>query len=223
MIKKQPIKQATRMQTQANDQQEIVTQTKLASIQNTLQIKLSVMEHLGWFIDIRHEIASATISQTNEKVAIKKVFQDSCLQEIIKILGTPTIEQVKQMNPMHKEFKFPQIRNHSWSKVFQKFKPDPLFVDLISKIMLDQDPQKHCLILFSMKQDMKSLEFQKYNYDQGFGNLMKIFSRVKLWNRHHFQWQYMLNSICFWQFMVLKYWRFKIQQSIDSINGRFQN
>ncbi|CAD8188191.1 unnamed protein product [Paramecium pentaurelia] len=58
------------------------------------------------------------------------------LVEIIKILGTPTLEQVKLMNPMHKEFKFPQIKSHPWNKVFQKFKPDPLFVDLISKIML---------------------------------------------------------------------------------------
>lgn len=29
------------------------------------------------------------------------------LVEIIKILGTPSIEQVKQMNPAHKDFKFP--------------------------------------------------------------------------------------------------------------------
>jgi len=41
------------------------------------------------------------------------------LVEIIKILGTPTLEQVKLMNPMHKEFKFPQIKNHPWNKVIQ--------------------------------------------------------------------------------------------------------
>jgi glycogen synthase kinase 3 beta len=39
------------------------------------------------------------------------------LVEIIKILGTPTIEQIKLMNPSHSEFKFPQIKSHPWTKV----------------------------------------------------------------------------------------------------------
>jgi glycogen synthase kinase 3 beta len=40
------------------------------------------------------------------------------LVEIIKILGTPTIDQVKLMNPQHTEFKFPPIKAHPWNKVF---------------------------------------------------------------------------------------------------------
>lgn len=40
------------------------------------------------------------------------------LVEIIKILGTPTREQIKQMNPTYQEFKFPSIRAHPWNKVF---------------------------------------------------------------------------------------------------------
>ena len=39
------------------------------------------------------------------------------LVEIIKILGTPTQEQVKIMNPKAEEFKFPNIKSHSWTKV----------------------------------------------------------------------------------------------------------
>lgn len=39
------------------------------------------------------------------------------LVEIIKILGTPTMEQVKLMNPSQTEFKFPQIKAHPWNKV----------------------------------------------------------------------------------------------------------
>lgn len=39
------------------------------------------------------------------------------LVEIIKVLGTPTREQIKEMNPSYTEFKFPQIRAHPWSKV----------------------------------------------------------------------------------------------------------
>ena len=39
------------------------------------------------------------------------------LVEIIKILGTPTFDQVKAMNPDYKEFKFPNIKPFQWSKV----------------------------------------------------------------------------------------------------------
>ena len=36
------------------------------------------------------------------------------LVEIIKVLGTPTREQIKEMNPNYTEFKFPQIKAHPW-------------------------------------------------------------------------------------------------------------
>ncbi|VDQ07517.1 unnamed protein product, partial [Trichobilharzia regenti] len=39
------------------------------------------------------------------------------LVEIIKVLGTPSREQIHEMNPDYREFKFPQIKPHSWSKV----------------------------------------------------------------------------------------------------------
>lgn len=41
------------------------------------------------------------------------------LVEIIKILGTPTKEQLLSMNPNYTEFKFPQIKAHPWQKVFK--------------------------------------------------------------------------------------------------------
>ncbi|KAI8490177.1 Glycogen synthase kinase-3 beta, partial [Branchiostoma belcheri] len=40
------------------------------------------------------------------------------LVEIIKVLGTPTREQIREMNPNYQEFKFPQIKPHPWNKVF---------------------------------------------------------------------------------------------------------
>ncbi|XP_023705269.1 protein kinase shaggy isoform X5 [Cryptotermes secundus] len=40
------------------------------------------------------------------------------LVEIIKVLGTPTREQIREMNPNYTEFKFPQIKSHPWQKVF---------------------------------------------------------------------------------------------------------
>ncbi|KAJ8540087.1 hypothetical protein K7X08_026476 [Anisodus acutangulus] len=39
------------------------------------------------------------------------------LVEIIKILGTPTREEIRCMNPNYTEFKFPQIKAHPWHKL----------------------------------------------------------------------------------------------------------
>lgn len=39
------------------------------------------------------------------------------LVEIIKVLGTPTREQIRTMNPNYMEHKFPQIKPHPFSKV----------------------------------------------------------------------------------------------------------
>jgi len=39
------------------------------------------------------------------------------LVEIIKVLGTPTREEIKAMNSNYTEFKFPQIKAHPWNKV----------------------------------------------------------------------------------------------------------
>lgn len=55
------------------------------------------------------------------------------LIEIIKILGTPTREEIQAMNPNHRSFKFPQIKPHPWNKVFRKAPPDA--IDLVSKFL----------------------------------------------------------------------------------------
>ena len=34
-----------------------------------------------------------------------------------QVLGTPTREQIREMNPNYTEFKFPQIKAHPWTKV----------------------------------------------------------------------------------------------------------
>ncbi len=41
------------------------------------------------------------------------------LVEIIKVLGTPTKEQIRKMNSNYTEFKFPQIKAHPWNKVWE--------------------------------------------------------------------------------------------------------
>jgi len=42
------------------------------------------------------------------------------LVEIIKVLGTPTREQIRTMNPNYMEHKFPQIKPHPFNKVGEK-------------------------------------------------------------------------------------------------------
>ncbi|KAK8565849.1 hypothetical protein V6N13_020927 [Hibiscus sabdariffa] len=67
------------------------------------------------------------------------------LVEIIKILGTPTREEIKCMNPDYNEFKFPQIKAHPWHKIFQKQLP-PEAVDLVSRL-LQYSPNLRCTAL----------------------------------------------------------------------------
>lgn len=43
------------------------------------------------------------------------------LVEIIKVLGTPTRDQIRTMNPNYMEHKFPQIKPHPFSKVRTSF------------------------------------------------------------------------------------------------------
>ncbi|KAI7748438.1 hypothetical protein M8C21_007596 [Ambrosia artemisiifolia] len=56
------------------------------------------------------------------------------LVEIIKVLGTPTREEIKCMNPNYKEYKFPQIKAHPWHKILHKRTP-PEAVDLVSRLL----------------------------------------------------------------------------------------
>lgn len=53
------------------------------------------------------------------------------LVEIIKVLGTPSKEDILGMNPNYNEFRFPQIKSHPWSKVFDAT-VDADAIDLVS-------------------------------------------------------------------------------------------
>ncbi|KAJ0244432.1 Shaggy-related protein kinase gamma [Hirschfeldia incana] len=64
------------------------------------------------------------------------------LVEIVKVLGTPTREEIKCMNPNYTEFKFPQIKAHPWHKTFHKRMP-PEAVDLVSRL-LQYSPNLRC-------------------------------------------------------------------------------
>nr|XP_004240041.1 shaggy-related protein kinase epsilon [Solanum lycopersicum] len=67
------------------------------------------------------------------------------LVEIIKILGTPTREEIRCMNPNYTEFKFPQIKAHPWHKIFQRKIPREA-VDLASRL-LQYSPTLRCTAL----------------------------------------------------------------------------
>ncbi|XP_022748392.1 shaggy-related protein kinase alpha-like isoform X1 [Durio zibethinus] len=67
------------------------------------------------------------------------------LVEIIKVLGTPTREEIKCMNPNYTEFKFPQIKAHPWHKIFHRRMP-PEAVDLVSRL-LQYSPNLRCTAL----------------------------------------------------------------------------
>jgi len=56
------------------------------------------------------------------------------LVEVIKVLGTPTREQIREMNPNYTEFKFPQIKSHPWQKVFRTRTP-PEAINLVSRLL----------------------------------------------------------------------------------------
>lgn len=63
------------------------------------------------------------------------------LVEIIKVLGTPTKEEIFAMNPHYTDFKFPLINASPWSKVFANKKACADAMDLLSR-MLVYDPAK---------------------------------------------------------------------------------
>ncbi|XP_046384135.1 glycogen synthase kinase-3 beta isoform X4 [Ischnura elegans] len=56
------------------------------------------------------------------------------LVEIIKVLGTPTREQIREMNPNYTEFKFPQIKSHPWQQIFRARTP-PEAIGLVSRLL----------------------------------------------------------------------------------------
>ncbi len=56
------------------------------------------------------------------------------LVEIIKVLGTPTLDEIQCMNQNYSEYKFPQVKPHPWSKVFRPRTPQEA-VDLVARLL----------------------------------------------------------------------------------------
>eukprot|EP01097_Dermamoeba_algensis_P004172 TRINITY_DN2765_c0_g1_i2.p1 TRINITY_DN2765_c0_g1~~TRINITY_DN2765_c0_g1_i2.p1 ORF type:complete len:467 (-),score=101.33 TRINITY_DN2765_c0_g1_i2:212-1417(-) len=56
------------------------------------------------------------------------------LVEIIKVLGTPSHEEIQAMNPSYTEFKFPLVKPTPWTKVYRARTP-PEAIDLVSQFL----------------------------------------------------------------------------------------
>jgi glycogen synthase kinase 3 beta len=56
------------------------------------------------------------------------------LVEIIKVLGTPTLDEIQSMNQNYTEYKFPQVKPHPWAKVFRPRTPTDA-IDLVSSFL----------------------------------------------------------------------------------------
>ncbi|CAG9313720.1 unnamed protein product [Blepharisma stoltei] len=57
------------------------------------------------------------------------------LVEIIKILGTPNREQIRDMNPSYTENNFPQVPQHPWNRVFKSRTPVDA-IDFVSRLLV---------------------------------------------------------------------------------------
>lgn len=56
------------------------------------------------------------------------------LVEIIKVLGTPSRQEIQDMNPNYTEFQFPQIKAHNWTKVFRNSVPEDA-INLLERML----------------------------------------------------------------------------------------
>ncbi|KAJ2158089.1 glycogen synthase kinase 3 [Coemansia sp. RSA 552] len=70
------------------------------------------------------------------------------LVEIIKVLGTPTKDQIRTMNPNYMDHRFPQIKPHPFMRIFRN-RASPEAIDLITKL-LDYTPTKRLSAIQAM-------------------------------------------------------------------------
>jgi glycogen synthase kinase 3 beta len=57
------------------------------------------------------------------------------LVEIIKVLGTPTKEEIRSMNSNYMEFKFPQIKGCQWKKIFRNRTPEDAMDFIVANLL----------------------------------------------------------------------------------------
>ncbi|KAH8072415.1 protein kinase [Aureococcus anophagefferens] len=101
------------------------------------------------------------------------------LVEIIKVLGTPSREDIQEMNASYTEFKFPQIRAHAWAKVFRSRTP-PRAVDCVAQF-LAYAPLRRVLPLRALAHDFfDELRVPGATLEPGGGALPPLFDFTDL-------------------------------------------
>jgi serine/threonine protein kinase len=97
------------------------------------------------------------------------------LVEIIKVLGTPTKEEIRSMNSNYMEFKFPQIKGCQWKKIFRNKTPDDAVVFIAATLAYTPsqrlDPLEGCAHAF-----FDDLRNEKTTLPNGAGPLPALFN-----------------------------------------------
>ena len=112
--------------------------------------------------------------------------------EIMKILGTPSYEQIKCMNDKFKGIsKLPRIEPKPWKEVFKNKTNDELFIDLVSKLLV-YEPSKRLspyqALLHPYFDDLKNKDakipnhlfvFKQCEIDFDKENITKLLEQIK--------------------------------------------
>ncbi|URE33883.1 shaggy-related protein kinase, partial [Musa troglodytarum] len=106
------------------------------------------------------------------------------LVEIIKVLGTPTREEIRCMNPGYTEFRFPQIKAHPWHKIFHKRMP-PEAIDLTSRL-LQYSPSFRCTALAGASPDLINKLIPEHARRQ---------SVMEIWGKDRSAWWELMKSL----------------------------
>ena len=112
--------------------------------------------------------------------------------EIMKILGTPSYEQIKCMNDKFKGIsKLPKIEPKSWKDVFKNKTNDELFIDLVSKLLVYEPTKRlspYQALLHPYFDDLKNKDakipnhlfvFKQCEIDFDKENIDKILEQIK--------------------------------------------
>ena len=127
----------------------------------------------------------------NKPIFAGKSANDQLL-EIMKILGTPTHEQVKAMNDKFKGVsKLPKFEVKPWKEVFKGKTNDEQFIDLVSNLLVYEPLKRfspYQALLHPYFDDLKKpdakipkhlFEFKQCEIDFDKENIQKLLSQVK--------------------------------------------
>ena len=91
-----------------------------------------------------------------ELILLEPIFQGEStadqIMEIIKILGTPSKQDILEMNPEYNKYKFPIVKCFTYKEIFKDF-DEPLFFNLLSK-----------MLIYSPKNRISPLEALRHSY-----------------------------------------------------------